>query len=197
MSDPETLQVYAAKAEDYAELAGKELAQDPLLAAFVAAVPKGGHVLDLGCGPGHASHVMADQGLQVTATDAVPEMIEMADAHPGVRAFVATFDDIEGTELYDGIWANFCLLHAARANMPRHLAALKQALKPGGVFHIALKSGAGQKRDKIGRLNTYYSDADLTRLLEAAGFSVTARATGRGKGLDGTPADWIALRAHG
>lgn len=197
MSDPETLRVYAEKAGDYADLAGKALAQDPLLAAFIAAVPRGGHVLDLGCGPGAASHVMADRGVRVTATDAVPEMIEMAAAHPRVTARVATFDDIDGTDLYDGIWANFSLLHAARADMPRHLAALKTALKPGGVFHIALKSGAGEARDRIGRHYTYYSDAELTGLLDAAGFTVTDRATGREKGLDGTPADWIALRAHG
>lgn len=196
VSDPETLKVYAEKADDYAELAGKELEKDPLLAAFIAAVPEGGHVLDLGCGPGNAAHVMADGGLQVTATDAVPEMVAMADAHPGVTAHVATFDDIEGTDLYDGIWANFCLLHAARADMPRHLATMNKALKPDGVFHIALKSGEGQKRDKIGRLYTYYTDAELTGLLEDAGFTVTDHAAGRGKGLDGATSDWIALRAR-
>ena len=81
--------------------------------------------------------------------------------------------------------------------MPRHLAALGTALKPGGLFHIALKSGAGEKRDALGRIYTYYTQSELTDLLENAGLTVTEYATGCGKGLDGTDADWIALRAYG
>lgn len=197
MSDPETLAVYASKVEDYVALTSHGATRDPLLSAFIADVPAGGHVLDLGCGPGHAAATMADAGLQVTATDAVPEMVEIASNHPGVTARVATFDDITETATYDGIWANFCLLHAPRTDMPRHLAALHRALKPGGLLHIALKTGTGEKRDPIGRLYTYYTDAELTGLLANAGFTVTSRATGREKGLDGIPADWVALRAYG
>jgi hypothetical protein len=80
--------------------------------------------------------------------------------------------------------------------MPRHLNTLFAALKPEGLFHIALKSGSGSKRDRLGRLYTYYTDAELTVLLQDAGFTVTDRATGRDKGLNGSDADWIALRAH-
>lgn len=197
MTDQKTLQTYAAKATEYAELAGDEAARDPLLKAFLAACPPGGHVLDLGCGPGHCAADMARAGFRVTATDAVPEMVALAAAQPGVTAKTATFDDIEGTDVYDGIWANFCLLHAPRADMPRHLAALRNALKPGGAFHIALKSGEGSKRDKIGRLYTYYTLPELTDLLTQAGFTVEDHATGKTVGLDGEPADWIAVSAHG
>ena len=197
MSDDETLGVYADKAQHYADLVGDTLAKDPLLETFIAALPAGGTALDLGCGPGNAAHVMADAGLRVTATDAVPEMVALADTHAGVNAQVATFDDIAGQDLYDGIWANFSLLHAARADMPRYLAALHTALKPGGILHIGLKTGTGEKRDSIGRFYTYYTDAELSGLLETAGFYITERTTGCDKGMDGTMADWIAIRAHG
>lgn len=197
MSDKETLQVYADKVQDYAKMVNEGAQIDPYLRAFIALVGEAGHVLDLGCGPGTSAHRMADAGLSVTATDAVPEMIALADAHPGVKAKIATFDDIEGIDIYDGIWANFSLLHAERAKMPNHLSALKTALKPGGVFHIALKSGTGSKRDSLGRYYTYYTDSELTGLLEGAGFIVTDRASGTEAGLDGVAADWIALRAHG
>jgi len=197
MSDPETLAVYAAKVGDYVALTGDGATRDPLLRAFIADLPTGGHVLDLGCGPGHAAATLAEAGLHVTATDAVAEMVEIAAQHPGVTARVATFDDISEAAAYDGIWANFSLLHAPRADMPRNLSALHRALTPNGLLHIALKTGTGEKRDPIGRLYTYYTDAELTGLLADAGFTVTSRATGREKGLDGVPADWLALRAYG
>jgi len=197
MTDTKTLQTYAAKATEYADLAGQDAERDPMFVAFLAACPSGGHLLDLGCGPGHYAADMAQAGFAVTATDAVPEMVALAANHPGVTAQLATFDDITGSDLYDGIWANFSLLHAPRADMPRHLAALHAALKPGGIFHIGLKSGTGEKRDQIGRLYTYYMLPELERLLEQAGFSITDHATGRTIGLDGVPADWIAVRAHG
>lgn len=197
MSDGETLKVYADRAGDYARRFSDDSAQNPQLMAFIAALPAGGHALDLGCGPGHAAAAMAAAGLQVTAFDPVPEMVAFAAAHTGVAARVAGFDDIAGTDLYDGIWANFSLLHAPRTDMPRHLAALAEALKPGGRFHIGMKTGTGAQRDPIGRLYTYYTDAELTELLEAAGLTVTGRTTGREKGLDGVEADWICLAAHG
>lgn len=196
MSDIETLGVYATKAQEYAELTQDALAADPLLASFIAAMPKRAKVLDLGCGPGTAAHRMADAGLDVTATDAVPEMVAMADRHHQVSAFVARFDEITATAEFDGIWANFSLLHAPRSDMPGHLAKLRTALKPGGLLHIALKTGTGEKRDRMGRYYTYYTDAELSHLLETAGFTITDRTTGCEKGMDGTMADWIAIRAH-
>ena len=197
MSDAETLKVYGEKAQDYADLVAGPDEADPILAAFIAALPAGGTALDLGCGPGASAAAMARAGLNVVAFDPVPEMVSMADKHPGVTAQLGSFDDLTGSNIYDGIWANFSLLHAPRADMPRHLTAISDALKPGGRFHIALKSGEGSKRDALGRLYTYYTDAELTCLLEAAGLTVTARQSGRDKGLDGAEADWISLTAHG
>jgi hypothetical protein len=122
-------------------------------------------------------------------------MVALARRHPGVTARRASFDDIDAVARYDGIWASFSLLHAPRADLPRHLAALVRALKPGGRFHIAVKTGNGEKRDRLGRFYTYYTDAELSGLLEAAGLTITARRTGSGKGLDGAVAPWIAITA--
>lgn len=197
MSDDETLKVYGDKAAEYADMLKDVVAKDPQLAAFIADIPAAGSVLDLGCGPGDFAAEMARAGLVVTAYDPVPEMVEMASAHAGVTARQATFDDLNAENEYDGVWANFSLLHAARADMPRHLTQIASALKPGGRFHIALKSGTGSIRDPLGRFYTYYTDGELTGLLEEAGFTVTDRTTGSGKGLDGQEAPWICLAAHG
>jgi len=194
--DTETLRVYDAMAEKYASVTA-DASADPLLAGFIKALPRGAHVLDLGCGPGIIAGHMARAGLSVTATDASTEMVALAAGTPGVTARLATFDEIAGEDIFDGIWANFSLLHAPRAAMPRHLAALRLALKPGGLFHIALKSGTGAHRDALGRLYTYYTADELDHLLRAAGFTPISSATGRDIGLSGEMADWIAITAHG
>lgn len=197
MTDHKTLAVYAAQSAKYAALTSEGQAHNPLLNAFIAHLPKGGTVLDLGCGPGASAAVMADSGLRVHATDAVPEMINLAAQHAGVTAQVATFEQITGTDLYDGIWANFSLLHAERNALPAILQALHTALKPNGQFHIAMKLGTTTDRDSIGRQYTYVTEDELRHLLTTAGFTPTKIATGRDKGLDGTYADWIALGADG
>ncbi|MCB1364772.1 MAG: class I SAM-dependent methyltransferase [Rhodobacteraceae bacterium] len=196
MPDRETIRVYDGRADAYAELTGAHNAADPRLGAFIAACPPAGRVLDLGCGPGASAAAMADAGLRVEATDASAEMAARAGRHRGVDARQATFDDISGQAVYDGIWANFSLLHAPRADFPRHLAALHRALKPGGAFMIAMKLGRGEARDGIGRFYCYYTAEDLAAHLARAGFTVTGRAFGSGPGLDGSVSDWVSVSAR-
>ncbi len=195
MSDAETIAVYDAQAAKYARITESE-ARDRQLLAFIDATPPGGRVLDLGCGPGITSRAMAKAGLQVDAIDASAEMVSMASAQPGVTCWQATFDQIEGVALYDGIWANFSLLHAPRGALPRHLAALHKACKPGARFHIGVKTGNGEHRDSLGRLYTYYSDEELSGLISDAGFAITEKRTGTGTGLSGEVAPWIVVTSH-
>ncbi len=197
MSDKDTIGVYDARAAEYAEQNEKHNRTDPRLTDFIAACPRGGRVLDLGCGPGGAAAVMVGAGLIVDATDASQQMVALASQHQGVQARQATFDDISGSDLYDGIWANFSLLHAPRADFPRLLAALHKALKPGGAFYIAMKLGKGESRDAIGRLYAYYTQDALRAHLEAAGFRVLDQVPGSSRGLDGEMADWVSVAAHG
>jgi len=197
LPDHDTIRVYDDRAADYAKLTDDDNSTDPKLLAFIDACRSDGRVLDLGCGPGSSAAVMARAGLQVEATDASAEMVAMAARHPGVTARQALFDDITGTDIYDGIWASFCLLHAPRADFPDHLAALHDALKPGGVFYIGMKLGEGQERDSIGRFYTYYSSEELDTYLVAAGFADLSHSYGTGKGLSGEMADYVVITAHG
>jgi 2-polyprenyl-3-methyl-5-hydroxy-6-metoxy-1,4-benzoquinol methylase len=197
LSDPATIRVYDERAADYADLTDAQNSGDPQLSAFIAACPTGGRVLDLGCGPGSAAAEMARAGLIVEATDASGEMVALAARHPGVDARQALFNDITGTDLYDGIWASFSLLHAPRSDFARHLAALFLALKPGGAFYIGTKLGKGEARDSIGRLYTYYSVRELDTYLTDAGFTVLSHKFGTATGLDGSPADYVQVTAHG
>ena len=195
MTDRETIRIYDSRASDYAEVTASD-APDATLSAFIAALPPGGRVLDLGCGPGGASGHMAAAGLNVEAWDASRAMVDLAADRPGVTARQAGFGDLDAENAYDGIWANFSLLHAPRADMPRHLAAVARALRPGGIFHIGVKEGAGEKRDSLGRFYTYYTAASLTAVLQEAGLTPGTFTHGADKGLDGVVAAWITVTAH-
>ncbi len=53
----------------------------------------------------------------------------------GLPARLGEFDDIDGDEIYDGVWANFSLLHAARDDLPRHFdCALRGNQTPAALF---------------------------------------------------------------
>lgn len=195
MTDRKTLSVYDAKATDYAQLTQGD-APDATLQAFINLLPPKGRVLDLGCGPGGSAHHMAKAGMVVDAIDASAEMIKLASAQPGVTAWQATFDELPVGTQYDGVWANFSLLHAARADMPRHLLAIHRALKPDGLLHIALKEGTGEKRDALGRRYTYYTEQTLSALLQQAGFTPGLFQHGQDKGLDGIVAPWLSVTSH-
>lgn len=193
-ADPETLAVYDARSGDYARMASAWAT--PGLDAFVSALPRPGHVLDLGCGPGLDARAMIDAGLAVDAVDASAAMVKAA-REIGVPARQATFDEIDATAAYDGIWANFSLLHAPRSAFSDHLAALARALKPAGLLHIGMKLGQGEGRDALGRFYTYYDEDDLVRHLTMSGFTPRARFKGMGKGLSGEQSPWIWLQTTG
>lgn len=195
MIDDETISAYNNQVEAYADLT-RSTAPDPHLVAFMAHVVPGGHILDLGCGPANAAAEMREHNFEVDAVDASPEMVRLANKTHDIGARLASFDDIDEAGAYDGIWANFSLLHASTEDFPRHLAALSRALKPGGCFHIGMKLGTGSARDKLGRHYSYYSQPELSDLLNTAGLEVIATSTGEDLGLAGDVEPWIVLRAR-
>jgi SAM-dependent methyltransferase len=195
MADARTIALYDAKAADYAKLVQSDAA-DAQLQAFMDLLPKGAGVLDLGCGPAFASVKMRDAGFKPDPVDASKGMVDMANARFDINARQLTFDDIDMIAAYDGVWANFSLLHAARADLPRHLAALATALRLNGIIHIGMKTGTGEARDRIDRKYTYVTKDELRELLETAGFTRIGIDTGADAGFDGTVAPWVVMRGR-
>jgi SAM-dependent methyltransferase len=191
--DDETLAVYAAQAQDYADMVAQEAT--PGLPRFISALAPGARVLDLGCGPGQCAVEMAAHGLTVEATDASAEMVALALAR-GIAARVAVFADLSAQGRYDGIWANFSLLHAAKSDLPDALARIHAALVPNGLFHIGMKLGTGEHRDAIGRFYAYYSEGELLQHLTTAGFTPEHIEHGEGAGLSGEVSPWILVQSR-
>lgn len=195
MVDEETLRVYAAKAEDYARLVANS-EPDPDLLSFLADLPKAARILDLGCGPATASAFMRAAGHTPDPVDASQQMVALANRLHDLGARVLSFDDLDASEAYDGVWANFSLLHAPRADLPRHMDAIATALVAGGVLHLGMKLGSGEARDALGRAYTYVSTPELAALVTAAGFDVIATREGAEVGLAGTRDPFVIMRAR-
>lgn len=191
MTDKETITVYDNQAEAYAKLVANEA--DKTLLKFIEILKPNNFVLDLGCGPANASATMREHGLKADPVDASAEMVRMANETYDIAARQASFADISSTDTYDAIWASFSLLHADRADLPAILATLHKALKSGGYFHLTMKLGEGEARDKFGRFYTYYSQEELSNHLANAGFTIDSIETGEVMGMAGKVEPWIML----
>ncbi len=194
MTDQKTLQVYADKAADYAQKFAKD-SPSSSLKTFMEHLLPGGQVLDWGCGPGTSSSHLQEAGFIADPMDASKEMVALAQEKYGLKARLGTFDEPLETASYDGGWANFSLLHAPRGDLPRHIEKVQEALKPNGVFHIGLKRGSGESRNRFGRLYSYFETDELTAMLQTAGFEILKTYEGEEAGLAGTVDPFVLILA--
>lgn len=192
MSDPRTIALYDARAGDYAQ-AFEKAAPSADLRGFMDALPAGARVLDLGCGTGRAAAFMAAEGFDVDPVDGSAGMVAEARTRHGLPARQMRFDELEGAAIYDAVWANFSLTHAPHEALPGHLAAIARALRPGGLFHIALKTGSGTLRDDLGRFYALHAPEALIDQLAEAGFTLRKRRDGTDKGFAGTTDAFTSL----
>lgn len=196
IADPLTLDIYSKEAPNYATRNRKERA-DGFLDPFIAMMPPGAVILDLGCGAGWAAAVMQDRGFDVHALDATPEMAALAQQKLKRKVRVASFESVEDVAAFDGIWASGALLHVPKAEMPALLARLTRALKPGGLLLATFKSGAGEARDKLGRFYAYYSLAELQHLFGTVpGLIVDGHLEASGTDFTGNVNTVYALKAR-
>ena len=192
MTDNQTLNVYDENVDTYRQLVDK-LPELESITHFTSLLSPRALILDLGCGVGNAAAQMRDQGFQLVCVDGSPEMVKAANDAFSLNATTALFSDLDSVAHYDGVWANFSLLHAAKADFPTHLQAVHTALKPGGLFFISLKTGAGEKRDQLGRFYAYYQEDELEKLLLETGFTPKHTRRGALRGMAGDVEDWFGI----
>jgi SAM-dependent methyltransferase len=168
--DEGTLQFYRSNARSYADGAK---APSTRLRGFLALLPAGGSILELGCGAGNHSAVMLAEGFSVRATDGSPEMAEIASQRLGHPVEAMRFDQLDAHDAYDGVWASACLLHVPRDELAGILARVHRALRPSGVFYASYKMGEGDGRDSLGRYYNYASPEWLEATYANAGPWIT------------------------
>ena len=189
--DEATLQFYRGHAEAYA---GWAKAPSTRLVGFLALLPPGGAILELGCGAGNHSAVMLAEGFSVRATDGSPEMAEIASRRLDHPVEAMRFDELDAQQAYDGVWASACLLHVPRDELAGILGRIHRALKPSGVFFASYKMGDGDGRDSLGRYYNYVSPEWLEATYASAGpWTTLSSETSVIQSFDQTPANMLNL----
>jgi predicted TPR repeat methyltransferase len=190
MSDKETIEVYNQNVEKYRALVDK-LPNTKTLKSFMGRFDAGANILDFGCGVGDSAAAMRAVGLRPVCRDGSVEMVKTANELYQLNASVALFSELNDNSVYDGVWANFSLLHASKSEFPYLISALHTSLKPKGWLFVGLKLGNGESRDKFGRHYAYYQEDELDAILIKAGFAVDEKIYGKSKGMAGTDEPWI------
>jgi SAM-dependent methyltransferase len=193
--DDATLQFYRRNAEAYAtrEITSRHVR----LAKFLALLPPGAAILELGCGAGGDSAEMLARGYDVTSTDGSPEMAEVASRRLDRQVKTLLFHDLDAVEAYDGIWANACLLHVPRDQLANVLALIHRALKPGGTFYASYKSGDGDGRDTLDRYYNYPTEEWLRGTYGQSGAWIDLLIeTGEVRGFDDAMAEMFFVLAR-
>ncbi|MDO4183193.1 MAG: class I SAM-dependent methyltransferase [Coriobacteriia bacterium] len=136
-----------------------------LQAAFAGMLPRGGRVLDLGCGSGRDSLAFARAGFDVCPMDGSPQMCAAARRLTGLRVDCATFEEYEPQGVYDGIWACSSLLHLPGERLAGVVAKYAAVLREGGVFYMSFKLGSFEGM-RNGRWFTDMTEETLRAVLE-------------------------------
>lgn len=133
---------------------------------FISYIPKGGKVLDLGCGSGRDSLFFKQFGYNVTAVDGSAEMCRQAEKNIGQPVINLTFDKLPYEAEFDGIWACASLLHVPSSDIHDVLVKIEKALKKGGYFYFSVKYG-DYEGEREGRYYTDYTEKSIEALFAA------------------------------
>ena len=129
--------------------------------AFLKLLPKGGKILDLGCGSGRDSMNFIKLGYEVTAVDGSKELAKRASVLLGKEVIVSTFEELELKEKFHGIWACASLLHIKREDLKTVLNNLYNNLEDNGVFYMSFKYGEKEYVDDKNRYFNCFTDESI------------------------------------
>jgi ubiquinone/menaquinone biosynthesis C-methylase UbiE len=145
-------------------------------------------VLDLGCGPGRDSLLLAQMGFNMLAADLSDAMLDEArkrcQNQPGAERITFLRMDMHKLDLPNdscaGLWVSASLLHIPKRENLAVLKELVRVLTPGGPIMILVKefiSGDDERfeiHQKSGKTRFFalYRGSELWALLEQAGLRV-------------------------
>ena len=158
-----TIDYYNKHAEEFTA-STFEVDMESLYRPFLAELPRGTRILDVGCGSGRDTLAFKNKGYHVDAIDYSEELVKKATRLTGIPIKLQSFYEIDADEAYDGIWACASLLHCERYRLTEVLEKMLRALKPNGVIYMSFKYGDSD-REKDGRAFTDLNEQQAQELL--------------------------------
>ncbi len=164
----DTINWYQDNAEQFIE-STQDVDMTDVYRPFLELVPQGGSILDLGCGAGAATVHFMKSGYRVTAVDGCTEMVDHTWHISGCQTRQMLFEELDYSDVFDGVWACASLLHVRKEELPGILRLVHKALKQGGVLYMSFKYGDEERVKDDGRLFSDFTEDSLRALIEGAG----------------------------
>jgi SAM-dependent methyltransferase len=188
-----TLDFYGANAAQYV----CHGSVNPRLNSFLARLPKGGTILELGSGSGADAKAMLDAGFRIDPTDGSRELAHEAEKLLGQPVRQMLFGELEAERAYDGVYACASLLHAPRKELPDIISRIHRSLKTGGYVWASFKGGQQEGLDTFGRYYNYFSEIELKDIWSGNGeWSILEHENWQGSGYDKVATDWHSITAR-
>ena len=117
---------------------------------FLSYIPKGGMILDFGCGSGRDTKYFLEKGYKVDSIDGSEALCEIASNNTGIRVRHMYFDELDEFEEYDGIWACASILHLPIEELQDVFFKMIHALRNSGYIYSSFKYGdfEGYRNDR-------------------------------------------------
>jgi len=168
---------YSHRAAEYIEVLGTMASVHPsdhrLVTTWASQVD--GAIVDAGCGPGHWTNLLVEQGHDARGVDLVPAFIMHANnTYPHVDFAVGSLDSLDAaTGSVAGILSWYSLIHFEPDTVRDALREFGRVLEPGGSLLVGFFEGHDVEQFAHAVTPAYrWPVDDLAGELDATGFDV-------------------------
>ncbi|MEM1094468.1 MAG: class I SAM-dependent methyltransferase [Bacteroidota bacterium] len=172
-----TRAVYERNANAFDRQRAKHLFERPWLDRFIAGLPEGGHILDLGCGSGEPmARYLIEHGFRITGIDVAQAMVGIAQSRfPEHTWQQGDMRELDLGAPFDGIigWNSF--FHLPPEDQPDTLRRIAGHLKPGGHLMLTVGPEHGEVTGHVNGERVYHGSLApeaYTRILSDLGLGI-------------------------
>lgn len=165
---------------------------------FISLIPKGGKILDVGCGTGTITKQVSEKGFYVEGIDLSEGMLKQARKNlPEV-----TFKKMDMRKLdypdksFDALLVTYSLIHIPSYEIPNTIKGFYRVLKSGGIMMIFVQKG---KPDKLveeplmpGKYMffNFFTKERLSNYLQNAEFKIIYQREEKGPSYENVPSNY-------
>lgn len=131
---------------------------------FLELLPENAKILDFGCGSGRDTKYFLEHGCRVVAMDGSLELCKAASEYTGITVKHMLFQELNGKERYDGIWACASILHVKSEELPEIIRKMSLATIANGIIYLSFKYGDFEG-ERNGRYFTDMTEESMAELL--------------------------------